>query len=79
MLIDLAKLGSLDLIKAQVDGVVGYVKDTPLRVGFSEIYYPGEIEARTRSERGARGIHIEDATWEEISEVMEKHNVQEPL
>ena len=79
MLIDLAKLGSLDLIKTQVDGVVEYVKDTPLRDGFSEIYYPGEIEARTRSERGARGIHNEDATWEEISEVMKKHGVQEPL
>ena len=79
MLIDLAKLGSVDLIKTQVGGVVDYVKNTPLRDGFSEVYYPGEIEARTRSERGARGIHIEDATWEEISELMKKHDVQESV
>lgn len=76
IIIDLERLGSLDLIKAQVDGVVKYVKDTPVREGFSEILYPGEFEVRNRRQRNADGLYIEDATWNEISALMTKHGVK---
>ena len=76
IIIDLERLGSLDLIKSQVDGIVKYVKDTPLREGFSEVLYPGEFEARNRRQRRADGLYIEDATWNEISELMERHGVE---
>jgi LDH2 family malate/lactate/ureidoglycolate dehydrogenase len=78
MLIDLGKLGSLDLIKEQVAGVVEYVKDTPIRDGFSDVFYPGEIEARTRRERTEKGVYIEDATWDEIVGLMDVHGVTDP-
>ena len=76
ILIDLHRLGSVDLIKAQVDGIVAYVKDTPLREGFSEVLYPGEFEVRNRRQRRADGLYIEDSTWNEISDLMTKHGVE---
>ncbi len=76
ILIDLKRLGSLDLIKAQVDGIVKYVKDTPLREGFSEVLYPGEYEIRNRRQRRADGLYIEDATWDGVVELMTKYGVK---
>ena len=76
ILIDLERLGSLDLIKAQVHGIVSYVKDTPLREGFSEILYPGEFEKRNRLQRQADGLYIEDATWDGVTELMSQYGVK---
>ena len=76
ILIDLQRLGSLDLIKAQVDGLVKYVKDTPLREGYSEVLYPGEYEIRNRRQRRAEGLYIEDATWDEVTELMSQYGVE---
>ena len=76
ILIDLQRLGSLDLIKAQVDGIVKYIKDTPLREGFSDILYPGEFEVRNRRQRRADGLYIEDATWDGVTELMAQYGVK---
>lgn len=76
ILVDLQRLGSLDLITAQVHEIVEYVKDTPLREGFSEVLYPGEFEVLNRRRRLVEGLYIEDATWNEISELMTKHGVE---
>ena len=76
ILIDLQRLGSLDLIKAQVDGLVKYVKDTPLREGYSEVLYPGEYEIRNRRQRRADGLYIEDATWDGVTELMSQYGVE---
>ena len=43
ILIDLERFGSLDLIKAQVEGIVTYMKDTPLREGYYRSPLPGRI------------------------------------
>ena len=76
ILIDLQRLGSLELIKAQVEGIVSYVKDTPLREGFTEVLYPGEFEIRNRRQRRADGLYIEDATWNRVRELMSQFGVK---
>jgi uncharacterized oxidoreductase len=76
ILIDLQRLGSLELIKAQVEGIVTYVKDTPLREGFTEVLYPGEFEIRNRLQRRADGLYIEDATWDGVTELMAQYGVE---
>ncbi|MCY4528265.1 MAG: Ldh family oxidoreductase [Chloroflexi bacterium] len=76
ILIDLHRFGSLELIKAQVDGIVSYVKDTPLREGFSEVLYPGEYEIRNRQQRRIDGLYIEDATWDGVAELMAQYGVE---
>ena len=47
-----------------------FVKTSPPAPGFSEVYYPGEIEYRTELQRRENGIFIEDETWRQISELM---------
>lgn len=76
ILIDLERFGSLDLIKAQVEGIVTYMKDTPLREGYSEVLYPGEFEIRNRRQRRADGLYIEDATWDGVIELMSQYGVE---
>ncbi len=76
ILIDLHRFGSLELIKAQVDGIVSYVKDTPLREGFSEVLYPGEFEIRNRQQRRIDGLYIEDATWDGVAELMAQYGIE---
>lgn len=76
ILADLQQLGSLDLIKAQVASIVKYIKDTPVREGFSEVLYPGEFEVRNRTQRRKDGLYIEDATWNEVAGLMARYGVK---
>jgi hydroxycarboxylate dehydrogenase B len=43
-----------------------YLKESPLRPGFTDIAYPGEPEARADRERSDQGIELDAATWREI-------------
>ncbi len=64
LMIDISRFGPVDVFQRQVDTVIDYVKTDPLE---DEVLYPGEIEARNRRERLARGIDLPAATWNEIS------------
>jgi uncharacterized oxidoreductase len=52
--------------KREVGEFARYIKATPLAEGFSEIYYPGELEHRKERDRRANGIEVEDATWNKL-------------
>ncbi|NBS27220.1 MAG: Ldh family oxidoreductase, partial [Gammaproteobacteria bacterium] len=45
---------------------------TPPASGFSEVYYPGEVEHLRKKERLAKGVEIEDATWEKLGQLAGK-------
>ena len=79
IVIDLAGMGAIDDIRATVGEVVDYVKDTPLADGSSGILYPGEFEALTREQRVEEGVSIADATWDEVSALMERFGLTEKL
>ena len=79
IVIDLGKMAPIDEIQAHVAEVVRYVKDTPPREGASEVLYPGEIEARTRQERLAKGVFIEQSTWDQVIELIKQHGLQDAL
>ena len=73
LMLDIARFGSLDAFKAQVDSVIDYVKADPLDGG--EVLIPGEVEARTRAERLANGIPLPDATWAELQECAHRFGI----
>jgi LDH2 family malate/lactate/ureidoglycolate dehydrogenase len=58
--------------KAQVEGFVRYLKETPPADGFDEVLYPGEKEYHTEQQRRRDGIAIEDDTWGRITAVAER-------
>ena len=56
----------LDQFKQEVAEFARYLKSSPPAQGFTEVYYPGELE-HLRTQRQLReGIFVEDATWERL-------------
>ena len=79
IVMDLAGMGSIDDIRTTVGEVVDFVKDTPLAEGSSGILYPGEFEAMTREQRLEEGVSIADATWGEVSALIDRFGLTEKL
>ena len=79
IVMDLAGMGSIDAIRTTVGEVVDFVKDTPLAEGSSGILYPGEFEALTREQRLEEGVSIADATWAEVSALIDRFGLTEKL
>lgn len=79
IVIDLDTFGEPESIEREVETLVRHVKASPPMEGHDGVLYPGEIEARNRSQRQQDGVVIEDATWEEIAGLIEAHGLPEEL
>ena len=77
MVIDLARVLPTDELRHRVENVVQYTKDTPAIQGSSGVLYPGEVEVRSRKERLANGVPVEDATWEGAVQLIEEYGLTE--
>jgi uncharacterized oxidoreductase len=55
--------------KSEVDRFVEWVKSSATVTPDGKILMPGEPEELTRRQRLAEGIHLDDTTWKQISEV----------
>jgi len=62
----------LATFKQEVSDFAAYLKATPTAAGFSEVYYPGEVEHLRKQERLAQGVEIEDKTWASLEKLAEK-------
>lgn len=69
-LFDVSKFRKIDDFYGEVRDFVNYVKASPVALGHSEIFYPGEIEHCTREKRLEAGIPIEEATWGALEGLM---------
>jgi len=76
---DVSKFRPLEDFKQEMTEFAEFVKTSPPAAGFSEVYYPGEIEYRTELQRRENGIFIEDETWRQISELMQEVGVAEAV
>ena len=56
----------LDEFKQQVADFAAYLKSAALAPGFSEIYYPGEIEYLNTQRLTKDGVTVEDSTWDRL-------------
>ena len=65
--------------KREVGEFARYIKATPPAEGFSEIYYPGELEHRREQERRANGIPVEDATWNKLRALADGYGIADKL
>ena len=79
IVIDVSRLREGDGLAKDVESVIDYTKDTPLMPGFDEILYPGEKEARTRKERQANGVEVEDATWARVRATIDRLDIADKL
>src|SRR5215510_2114907 len=65
--------------KREVGEFARYIKATPLAEGFSEIYYPGELEHHKERQRRADGIEVEDATWNKLRGLADGYGLADQL
>ena len=80
MVIDLGGMAAMEETGAQVEELVRRIKETPPMKGFTEVLYPGELEARSRRERLANGVPIPPGPyWDHVVKVIEEFGLQEKL
>ena len=70
-----AAFRDLATFKREVAEFAAYLKETPTAEGFSEVFYPGELEHLRRVERLRDGVDVEDATWSSLLALGEKYGV----
>jgi len=65
--------------KREMREFVEFIKTSPPAAGFSEVFYPGEIEYRTEQRRRAEGIYVEEDTWQRLTALMQELGVSEAV
>ena len=47
--------------------------------GSDGVLYPGEVEVKNRVDKRASGVEIEDATWQQVCELIDEYGVRSEL
>ncbi len=76
---DVEAFRPLEEFKQEVTDFAMYLKETPPAPGFSQVYYPGELEHLTTQRKIKEGIEVEDATWERLRELATRYIVASDL
>ncbi len=76
VIIDLERFAPLATLRAEASKLVAHEKSGPLARGFEKVLYPGEKEANTRKERGAKGVDIEDDTWNQVMALVKEYKLE---
>jgi len=76
---NVAAFRALDNFKQEVTEFAHYLKATPPAQGFTEVFYPGEIEFRKEQERRKNGVPVEDATWNKIRDLAQGYGLADRL
>jgi len=62
----------VETLKREIGDLTEWLKSSPPAEGFDEVLYPGEPEARTRRERLACGVPLDDTTWDELKKLVQE-------
>ncbi len=76
---NVAAFRELDTFKREVTEFAEYLKATPPAQGFTEVYYPGEIEYRKEQDRRKNGVPIEESTWAKLKELAQGYGLADRL
>jgi LDH2 family malate/lactate/ureidoglycolate dehydrogenase len=76
---NVAAFRDLATFKQEVTDFAHYLKDTPKAQGFTEVFYPGEVEYRKEQDRRKTGVPIEDATWKRLGDLASGYGIAEKL
>ena len=70
---------SLDEFKKEVAEFAAYLKSCPPATGFTEVFYPGELEHLRTQQKITRRYFIEDATWDTLKSLAEEYGIAASL
>lgn len=65
----------LGTFRQEVTEFAQYLKATPPAQGFTEVFYPGEIEYRKEQDRRKNGVPVEDATWGKLRDLAQGYGL----
>jgi LDH2 family malate/lactate/ureidoglycolate dehydrogenase len=69
----------LATFRQEVTEFAQYLKATPPAQGFTEVFYPGEVEFRKEQDRRKNGVPIEDATWAKLKDLATGFGIADKL
>ena len=78
LLIDPDRFGGADHFAAEVEKLIGYVRDCPRVDGCPEILLPGDPERKLLAKRLAEGHRVEEGNWKALCALGEKLGVSPP-
>ena len=76
---NVAAFRDLGTFKKEVTDFAHYLKDTPKAQGFTEVFYPGEVEFKKEQDRRKNGVPIEDATWKRLGDLAATYGIADKL
>ena len=76
MALDLAAFVEVAEFKRNTRAFIDWLKSSRLMEGFDEILMPGEPESRTRAQREAKGVFVDDETWRQLQEAADRLGVE---
>jgi uncharacterized oxidoreductase len=76
---DIQSFLPLETFLDEVETLITYMKSTPPAPGFSEVFVPGEFEARMEQDRQANGILVDPETWRQISAVLKEYKLEDKV
>jgi uncharacterized oxidoreductase len=66
VIVDPNVFGDAEGFRREIDAYVAWVKASPPQEGVGEVMAPGDPERKSRAERGASGVPIDERSWEEL-------------
>jgi LDH2 family malate/lactate/ureidoglycolate dehydrogenase len=76
---NVAAFRRLETFRQEVTEFAQYLKATPPAQGFTEVFYPGEVEFRREQDRRKNGVPIEDATWNKLRDLAQGYGIADRL
>jgi uncharacterized oxidoreductase len=70
--LDIARWRSLDDFAGELEQLLAVVKSAKIAPEFEEVLLPGELEDRAEAQRRRKGIPIDQETWKQLHEVVDK-------
>lgn len=75
IVIDVSRFRDMPVFKEELEGLIGYLKDSPPQEG-QEVLYPGELEARREEERLRTGIPLAGRTVQNLQAELDRYGVK---
>jgi LDH2 family malate/lactate/ureidoglycolate dehydrogenase len=79
IVLDISAFQPLDGFNTRMEELIQETKSVPLAKGFEEIFYPGELEARSEQENQRRGLELPHDTLEDLRTIAKTTGLQSLL
>jgi LDH2 family malate/lactate/ureidoglycolate dehydrogenase len=77
--LNIESMQPLTEFNARVEALITQIKSVPLAQGFSEVFYPGEIEARNDATNRREGLLLPEDTLTDLKKVAAEYTLQKLL